>query len=728
MSFPFYPQLDSRDCGPACLRMIAKFYGKEYSLGYLREKSTISREGVSLMGLSDAAEAIGMRNMGVRITMAQLAEAPLPCIAHWKQSHFVVVYNITKNGEVVIADPGRGILQISQEEFKKAWLSTRQHEEDLGVALLLDPTPDFYARDDVKQDRSSFSFLFQYLKPQHKLVVQLILGMLLGSLLQLAFPFLTQSIVDKGIIGNNPGFIYIILIAQLVFIVGRTSVDFIRNWILLHLSTRINLSLISDFLVKLMKLPIGFFDAKLIGDLMQRIGDHNRIQNFLTNTSLNVLFGMFNIFIFSIVLGIYSLKILIVFLVGSAIYFLWIMIFLKRRRALDALRFSQLAENQSSLIQMITGMQEIKLNNCERQKRWKWEQIQAKLFQTQMKSLNISQYQQLGGLFFNETKNILITFMSAFAVLHGEMTLGMMVALQYILGQMNGPINQMVFFMQSAQDARISLERLGEIHMKRNEQEGQTALTFELPDNLNLKVEAVSFQYEGPHSPMVLNDINMNIPQGKVTAIVGASGSGKTTLVKLLLGFYPPTSGEIVLGHEPLNSFDAGMWRSHFGAVMQDGFIFSESIAHNIAPGEDVVDVSRLQYAANMANLDEYIAMLPLAYNTVIGMEGSGLSQGQKQRILIARAVYKNPQFLFLDEATNALDATNEHIIHDNLSSFFKGKTVVIVAHRLSTVKNADQIIVLEKGCIVEEGTHTRLVQKQGVYFNLVKNQLELGA
>jgi len=728
MRFPFYQQLDARDCGPACLRMIAKFYGKNYTLESLREAAHITRDGVTLMGISDAAEAIGMRSMGVRITLKQLQEeAPLPCIAHWKQNHFVVVCEISAKGKVLLADPARGMISMSLDEFRRDWISTRSREEDLGVALLLEPAPDFYEKKGEERDKSRLLFLLGYLRPQRRLVLQLLLGMLLGSLLQLIFPFLTQSIVDKGIVSHDLGFIYLILIAQLVLIVSRTTVDFIRNWILLHLSTRINLSLISDFLIKLMKLPIGFFDAKLIGDLMQRIGDHTRIQSFLTNTSLNILFGIFNIFIFSIVLGIYSLKILFVFWLGSAIYFLWVLLFLKKRRALDSLRFGQLAENQSSLIQMITGMQEIKLNNCERQKRWKWEQIQARLFKTQMKSLSLSQYQQAGGLFFNETKNILITFLSAYAVYQGEMTLGMMVALQYILGQMNGPVDQMVFFMQSAQDARISIERMAEIHQKKNEDDADVPGETQLPPYLTMELSALSFQYEGPHSSMVLKNINMALPQGKLTAIVGASGSGKTTLVKLMLGFYPPTTGEICIGNKDLRTFEARMWRDHCGAVMQDGFIFSESIAQNIAPGEDLIDTAKLQYACGVANLQAYVESLPLGYNTMVGMQGSGLSQGQKQRILIARAVYKNPDFLFFDEATNALDAGNEKIIHENLGQFFRGKTVVVVAHRLSTVRNADQIVVLDKGEIVESGTHETLTAMKGVYYHLVKDQLELG-
>ncbi len=727
MTFPSFKQLDSMDCGPTCLRMIAKYYGKSYSLQGLREKSFITRKGVSLLGISEAAENIGFKSVGVKISYEQLTEeAILPCIVHWKQRHFIVVYKI-KKGHMLVADPAHGLIKYTEEEFLKGWLSTKSDDEEKGIALLLEPTADFYTQEGEKTDKTHFTFLLNYLRPHKSLFIQLIIGMLLGSLLQLILPFLTQSVVDKGIGNQNLGFVYLVLIAQFVLIISRTTVEFLRNWILLHISTRINISLISDFLIKLMKLPIGFFDTKMIGDLMQRIGDHSRIQSFLTGSSLSILFSMFNLVIFGIVLAIYSLKILLVFLVGSVIYFLWVWIFMKKRRELDFKRFAQMADNQSNLYQLITGMQEIKLNNCERQKRWKWERIQARLFKVNVKGLALSQYQQAGGLFFNETKNILITFLSAAAVIKGDMTLGMMMSVQYIIGQLNSPIDQMITFMQAAQDAKISMERLGEIHNKEDEEKpGDMRITM-LPEKKDIHIQNLLFQYEGPHSEMVLNNIDLLVPEGKITAIVGTSGSGKTTLVKLMLGFYEPVKGEIRVGDTLLKNFSSSFWRDKCGAVMQDGYIFSDSIAENIAPGEENIDRTRLLNAVKTANIREFVEGLPLGYNTKIGQEGSGISQGQRQRILIARAVYKQPEFIFFDEATNSLDANNERIIMENLEQFFKGRTVVVVAHRLSTVKNAGQIVVLEKGEIVERGTHEELTTLKGAYYNLVKNQLELG-
>lgn len=732
MPFPFYKQLDAMDCGPACLRMIAKFYGRNYSLQTLRDKSYITREGVSMLGISDAAEAIGFRSMGVRITFEQLvSEAPLPCVAHWKQNHFIVVYKIKKSrkGEVYVhvADPARGLIKFTKAEFLSGWANTTEGGEDKGLCLLLEATPDFYKADDEKLDKSGFKFLFSYLRPYKKIITQLFLGLLLGSLLQLIFPFLTQSIVDKGINTRDLDFVTLIIIAQLVLIFSRTTVEFIRSWILLHLGTRINISLISDFLIKLMKLPIAFFDTKMIGDLIQRIDDHRRIENFLTSSTLNILFSFVTLIIFGIVLLIYNVYIFIIFLVGSTLYMLWVYMFMKKRRELDNRRFAQLSDNQSNVIQLITGMQEIKLNNCEKQKRWEWENIQARLFKVNIASLSLNQYQQAGGVFINEVKNVIITFIAAKSVIDGNMTLGMMLAVQYIMGQLNSPINQMINFLQSTQDAKISLERLGEIHGKDNEESDEHPKVDILPEQRDLNVDKVFFQYEGPHSPFVLDDINLELPEKKITAVVGTSGSGKTTLIKLLLGFYNPTKGKIKLGDLYLNNISNAIWRDKCGVVMQDGFIFSDSIANNIAVSDEFPDRKKLLHAVKVANIQEFIESLPLGYNTKIGQNGVGLSQGQKQRILIARAVYKNPEFIFLDEATNALDANNERVIMENLDQFFKGKTVVVVAHRLSTVKNADQIVVLEKGRIVEKGTHVELTKKKGAYYELVRNQLELG-
>ncbi|MCD4725936.1 MAG: peptidase domain-containing ABC transporter [Bacteroidales bacterium] len=727
-SFPFYKQLDAMDCGPSCLRMIAKHHGRNYSVQTLRERSHITREGVSLLGTSDAAESIGFRTMGVKIGLDKLAkESPLPCIAHWKQNHFVVIYKITKK-HVYVADPAHGLIKYTRDEFLAQWASTKTDGEAQGICLLLEPTPDFYKQEGEVRNKKTFRFLFSYLKPYGKFITQLILGMILGALLQLIFPFLTQAIVDIGISNQDLGFISLILIAQLVLFISQASVEFIRSWILLHISTRVNISLISDFLIKLMKLPIGFFDSKMIGDLMQRIGDHTRIENFLTVSSLGILFSMVTLVIFSVVLAVYSIKILLIFLIGSGLYILWVLLFMKKRREVDYKRFAQMADNQSNLIQLITGMQEIKLNNCERQKRWDWEKIQAKLFKVNIKGLALNQYQQAGAVFFNQTKNILIIFVAAEAVVRGEMTLGMMMAVQYIIGQLNSPIDQMITFFRSAQDAKISLERLGEIHQSEDEENPEEPKVSSLPARKSITLRDLTFRYSGPRTDPVLKNLSFEIPENKMTAIVGASGSGKTTLVKLLLGFYPPDSGEVKIGELNIKNINGRFWRQKCGAVMQDGFIFSDTIARNISVSDEYIDRDKLMHAVNIANIQDFIESLPLSYNTKIGQEGVGLSQGQKQRILIARAVYKNPEFLFFDEATNALDANNEKVIMEKLDKFFEGKTAVVVAHRLSTVTKADQIVVLDKGELIEKGTHKELTKLKGAYYNLVKDQLELGS
>ncbi len=726
-SFPFFKQLDAKDCGPTCLRMLAKYYGKNYSLQTLRDKSYISREGVSMLSISEAAESIGFRTVGVSVDFDKLAEAPLPAIVHWKQRHFVVVYKIQKD-KVWVADPAFGTIKYSYEEFIRHWASTEKEGKKAGMVLLLEPTPDFYKEPGEKLKKTNFRFLFSYLKPYRKFLFQLLLVMLVGSIIQLILPFLTQSIVDFGINNQDIAFIYLILIFQFVFILSRMMVDFVRGWILLHLSTRVNISLISDFLVKMMRLSLGFFDVKLIGDILQRIGDHRRIESFLTVSSLNILFSMINLLVFGIVLALYNLKILIIFILGSTLYFLWINFFMKRRRALDHRRFSQLSDNQTAVIQLIQGIQDIKLNHAEKRKRWEWENIQAGLFRINVKTLSLNQYQQAGGIFINEAKNVLITFIAAVAVVNGNMTLGMMLAVSYIIGQLNSPIEQMINFLHASQDAKISLERLGEIHELDDEDKDKPAGFFMLPEDKSIRIKELSFQYEGPYSRKVLEDINLEIPGNKVTAIVGNSGSGKTTLIKLLLSFYPPVKGEIGVGDTRLNVMNPMQWRSHCGVVMQDGYLFSDTIARNIAMAEEEIDKEKLMQAVRIANIHGFIEQLPMGYNTMVGQKGQSLSGGEKQRILIARAVYKNPDFLFIDEGTSSLDANNERVIMDNLKEFFKGKTVIVVAHRLSTVKDADQIAVLEKGQLVELGHHEELSKKKGPYYHLVKNQLEFGA
>lgn len=715
------------DCGPTCLRMVARYYGKSITLQQLRSLSKTTREGSSLLGISDAAEKIGFRTLGIKVSYEKLLEdAPLPCIAHWNQNHFVVIYKI-KRDTIYIADPGHGLLKYSKEEFLKSWQS--DHHE--GILLLLEPTPEFSEDDALSQDekhKRGFSFLFRYLFKYKKLLTQLIIGLVAGSLLQLLFPFLTQSIVDIGVQHSDMHFIYLVLLAQLMLFVGRTTIEIIRSWILMHISSRINISLVSDFFVKLMKLPISFFDVKMTGDIMQRINDHHRIESFLTSATLNVLFSFVNLIVFSIVLAVYSLKIFAVFIIGSALYFLWITFFLKQRADLDYKRFSQNSQNQSKVMELITGMQEIKLHNAERQKRWQWENIQVRLFKINIKGLSLEQTQNAGSGLINELKNIFITFLSAKLVIDNSISLGTMLSISYIIGQLNSPIMQLVGFTQNLQDARLSLERLSEIHNKADEEPvGQQDPNIEIEKESPIRLNNVSFQYTGVYGDMVLKDLDLLIPQNKITAIVGSSGSGKTTLMKLLLKFYEPVSGEIKVAEQNLGSISAKAWRSVCGVVMQEGYIFSDTIANNIAIGVEDIDKKRLQQACSIANIKDHIESLPLGYNTKIGMDGIGLSTGQKQRILIARAVYKNPDYLFFDEATSALDATNEKIIMNNLDQFFKGKTVVVIAHRLSTVKNADQIIVLEKGKIVELGDHAQLTARKGSYYELVKNQLELG-
>ncbi|MEX0272841.1 MAG: peptidase domain-containing ABC transporter [Flavobacteriaceae bacterium] len=741
--FPTYKQPDSKDCGPTCLRIVAKHYGKVLSMERARHLTETVRMGSSLLGLSNAAEALGFKTIGVKISLEKLHEAPLPSILHWNKNHFVVLYKAPSNthkrerfsffkggdsGQYHISDPAHGLLTYNKEDFLKSWIG---HNADAtteeGIALLLEPTPKFYDNEwDEGKDSLSLSYLTRYLFTYKSFLWQLVIGLLAGSLLQLIFPFLTQSVVDVGIKNQDINFVYLILFAQLALFLGRTSIEVIRGWILLHLSTRINISLVSDFFIKLMKLPIAFFDTRMTGDILQRINDHQRIERILTTSSLNVLFSMVNLIIFGLVLAYYNLYIFLIFLVGSVLYFAWIAIFLKKRADLDYKRFSQISQEQSKVIELINGMQTIKLNNAEKKKRWGWEFLQARLFKISIEGLALEQYQNVGSGFINELKNILITVLSAKLVIDGDITLGMMLAISYIVGQLNSPVSQIIGFVRELQDAKISLERLAEIHNKEDEEADLGNKIHDIPDNLDFDIRNMHFRYTGAEKS-VFGGLDLHIPANKVTAIVGVSGSGKTTLMKILMKFYDPDRGEIKLGPHDLRNIAQWAWREKCGVVMQEDYIFSDTIANNIAVGVDHVDKQRLAYAVDVANIREFIEELPLSYNTKIGMEGVGLSTGQKQRLLIARAVYKNPDYLFFDEATSALDANNEKVIMERLDRFFKGKTVVVIAHRLSTVRNADQILVLDKGKIVEMGNHTALIQKKGSYYHLVKNQLELG-
>ncbi|TDS14851.1 peptidase domain-containing ABC transporter [Sphingobacterium paludis] len=756
--FKFYKQLDYMDCGPTCLRMVSAYHGKEYDLDYLRANSYITKNGVSMLGLSEAAEKIGFKTIIAKLSFEQLSEqVPLPCVLHWNQEHFVVLYDVEKKNlfrkteKLVLGDPGHNLIRLERKVFESCWLSA----DNKGVALLLEPTPSFYEdQEEHAKKNKGFRFLISYLKPYKQYFTQLILGMLLASLISMCFPFLTQSLVDFGVMRKKIDFIHLILLSQLLLFMGGIAVDLIRNWVLLHVSTRISITIISNFLIKLMKLPINFFESKNVGDITQRINDHHRIETFLTGSTLSTLFSVINLIVFSVILAMYNPQLLFIFAIGSALSILWISIFLRRRRDIDYSRFQRSRENQNSLFEIITGMQEIKLYNSQKTRRWEWERVQAKLFKVNIQSLALEQYQEIGATFFTQLKNIIISYAAAMLVINQEISLGVMLSISYIIGQMNSPLNQIIQFIKGIQDAKISLDRLGEIHERPEEdseddligynennfprmpQEKSEALFLNHSRFLKnirdekggITISNLSFQYGSPKSPMILKNLSMHIPKGKITAVVGASGSGKTTLMKLLLKFYPITMGNIYVDGVNLQDISAQLWRNNCGTVMQEGFVFSDSITRNIAVDGDRIKEEQFYDAVRLANLEEDIARLPLGFSTRIGNSGSGLSGGQKQRLFIARAVYKDPKFLFFDEATSALDANNEKIIMENLDEFYKGKTVFVIAHRLSTVKNADQIIVMHKGEIVEQGTHEELVKNRAYYFELVKNQLELGA
>lgn len=726
-SFPHYTQLDSQDCGPTCLKIIAKYYNVVFSLKSLKKICQTTLSGTNLTGLSEAAEQMGFRSLKVKLPLDDLVNAPLPCILYWNNKHYVVLYKVT-NRKFFISDPAYGLIKYTKEEFTTRWGNNGFSKQDvvIGMALLLEPTPSLYNQNSLEEESKNLTitYLSKYLLKYQRFLFQLFLGLIASSLIQLVLPFLTQSIVDIGISNQDISFIYLILFAQLALFFGRITIKIVRSWILLHLSSRLNISLVSDFFVKLMKLPISYFDTQLTGDILQRINDHKRIEAFLTQSSLDVLFSVIHIVVFGFVLFYYSSTIFTTFFILSVLYFIWVTFFLKKRREIDYKRFSQVSVEQSKVIELINGMQEIKTNNAERQKRWDWEFIQIKLFKISIKGLKIEQYQQVGSDFINELKNILITAIAAKLVIDGELTLGMLLAISYIVGQLNVPIAQLVVFLREWQDASISLERLSEIH-NITEEEGKD-YPFIPNKNSGFKINELSFRYIGT-GRNVLEKLNLEIPSNKITAIVGVSGSGKTTLMKLLLKFYEPSSGKIEVGNMDLNTISHKHWRASYGVVMQEGFIFNDTIEDNITIGEEDVDLKRLNSAIYISNLSNFIDQLPLGLETKIGNEGVGISTGQKQRILIARAVYKNPQYLFFDEATSALDAENENVIMRNLNDFFESKTVLIIAHRLSTVKKAHQILVLENGRIAEIGNHETLIGQRGKYYELIKNQLELG-
>lgn len=724
--FPFFRQLDYRDCGPTCLRMIAKYYGKTFSREFLRDNANITRVGVTMAGIAEAAEAIEMRTLGMRIPFESLLnEIPTPFIVPWRQKHFVVIYKTSKK-KIFIADPAQGLLSYSHGDFKKAWTNTT----DLtGFVLILEPNAQFQNQHEDKEKTNGFSFLYPYFKPYKKLIYQIFIGLLVAAIIQLILPFLMQSVVDVGVNNQNIPFIYLILISQFVLILSQTLVTIFREWILIHITSRFNIKMISDFLYKMLKLPVHYFETRNSGEHLQRITDHTRIQNFISSSSLNMVFSIITFIIFNSILAYYNLTIFLVFIIAAILYVSWTFFFLKKRAELDFKRFDQQSQSQTSLIQIINGVKEIKINNSQRKNRWKWEFNQISLFKTSLSTLKIAQYQTIGANFINEFKNILITFLSAKAVVDGNLTLGMMTSIQFIVGQLNMPLGNFVLFIQSWQDAKISLERLSQVHLRDDEDSTSAHKTKELPTDKSIILRDLTYRYGGKSSPVVLKNINCKIPEGKTTAIVGASGSGKTTLMKLLLKFYNPTEGSINIGTINLNDIHTDFWRLNCGAVMQDTFMFNDTIAGNISESEqnEIIDREKLNNAAFVANIEDFIEKLPNKYNTELGTSGIRLSGGQEQRIMIARAVYKDPSYLLFDEATSALDANNEKVIMQNLNNFINGKTAIIIAHRLSTVKNADNIIVLENGEIVEQGNHKDLTKLKGIYYELVKNQLELG-
>ena len=719
-------QKDVMQCGIACLAMVCRHYGADTDIDDIEKLCPSNREGVSLLALSETAEELGLENESAKLTPEQLALVPVPCILHWNQNHFVVLRKVSKNGRYFyVSDPGKGRIRYDAGEFARHWAADA---DGRGIAMVLQPTEAFYARrDKVLRQKRTLRFIMGYVARYRRHFAQIMLGMLVGSLLQLVLPFLTQAIVDVGIRRQDIGIIWLILLGELMIVLGRAASDFIRRRLLLHISMRVNISLVSDFFIKLLKLPMSYFDRKLTGDLMQRIADHSRVQTFLTSQLLTVSFSLLNFIVLGVVLALYDGLIFGVFLAGSAVYGAWIAMFLRRRKVLDYELFEKQSVNQNKTFQFLTSMQEIKLQDCERRRRWEWEDTQADLFAVQMKILKLTQSEEAGAVFVNEVKNILITVLAATAVISGQLTLGAMLAVQYIIGQLNSPVEQLMSFIYSLQDVKISLERINEVHLGREEEEDADKKATAISGDKTIRVEGLCFKYD-PHALRhTLQDVGLTIPQGRVTAIVGASGSGKSTLIKLLLGYYKPAEGSIRVGDDSLDSYSLKWWRQQCGVVMQDGVIFSESIARNIAVDDREIDTERLHRAAEIACIHDFVMGLPLQYETKIGAEGNGISQGQRQRILIARAVYRNPDFIFLDEATNSLDAGNERRIVENLAKFYQGRTVVVVAHRLSTVRDADNIVVLDGGQVVESGTHKDLIDRQGEYYRLVKNQLELG-
>ncbi len=707
-----YKQHDLMDCGPACLRMIAKHYGKNISLTAIREKSYLSKEGVSFIGISNAAEHFGLKSLGSKLSVEVLyKKAPLPCVLHFEENHFVVLYKAKKN-QFYIADPGKGKYILSKKEFSEKWKTN--------MALLLEVTPKFYALENEENPR--WGYFFKYFLPHKNLILQILAAMVFSSIVNLITPFITQSVVDIGILGKNLNFIYLVLIGQLAMTISGTVVGFMQAWIGLHLSIRVSLSFLIGYISKLLKMPFVFFETKTLGDIFQRIGDNSRIESFISNSFFSIIISSLNLVIYTGIMAYYNYKILLVFLTGNLAYILWILAFMKKRREFDHEGFKLASENQNSLLQLFTGSRDIKLNNLEKEKRWDWEKIEAKQFHLDIKTTIWEQLQSSGSIIINSTAGIIMSIIMAKEVIDGRMSLGMMMSVQFILGQISGPLMSFLGLIHSYQDATISLERLSEVLT--HKEKDSYPFSENIFKNKSIIFENVSFQHEGVHSPKVLSDVNFTIPINKTTAIVGASGSGKTTLLKLLLKMWTPSNGKIKIGATNIEAIDDYYWREDCGMVMQDSFIFSDTIINNVTlRSYDTIDFNRFLEALEVANIKEWVETLPLSYKTKIGEDGHGISEGQRQRILIARVIYKSPRIIVFDEATNTLDAINEKIILENLKKECKNKMMIVVAHRLSTIRDADQILVLEKGKIVEQGNHEHLINLNGFYNKLIKNQ-----
>lgn len=752
MNFPFYHQLGLKDCGPACIKMIAQYFGRSYNIDYLREKSHIIKTGVSMLGISEAAEAIGFKTIGVKIDVEKLKEVAQshPAILHWDKNHFVVLYDYKRKwfgkNKFYIADPAKELLKLTEEELVVHWAvasdigrnlnaeatsiaNPRTSNPRQGYALVLEPTHDFFSRElnDGVQTQLGINYLLHYFKPYKSYFVQLSMGMLLSSIITLASPMLTQAMIDKGVNMHNQSMVKLVLLAQLAVFVGSILIQFIQTKILMHLGTRINVGMVSDFFYKLFNLSIPFFDSHVTGDLMQRIGDHKRVESLLTVSSLGTVFSLLNMSILVVLLGGYHPGILLIFSIGAVLGFIWTYLFLAWRKKVDYKMFHLGSKENSKVIEMLEGIQEIKINNSAKQHRWQWEEIQASLYKQKIINLNVGQFQSIGGSMLGQATSILISFTSATAVINGDLSLGGMFAINMIIGQLNAPIQQLYGLVNSLQQAKIGMDRIGDVVLQKEETDTSLHLLNDIPGQEPIIIENVSFLYGSERLSPVLDDISFTIPAGKVTAIVGASGSGKTTLLKLLMKFYEPKKGNIYLGSTHFKSLHHGHWRDKCGVVMQDGKLFNTTIAENIAAGLPI-EMSDIIQAGKIANIDDFITTLPNGYLTEIGNDGTQVSMGQRQRILLARAVYKKPSYLLLDEATSSLDANNERKIMDNLNAFFTGRTVIVIAHRLSTVQHADQIIVMENGKIMETGNHQTLTSAKGKYYELVKNQLELGS